>query len=63
MSLTQLALLDGRRPLPLGDVIGLTLTVTFISWYGRSKTIQNSVCINGIMDRFEENDSLIQSMA
>jgi hypothetical protein len=25
MSLTELALLDGRRPLPLGDVIGLTL--------------------------------------
>jgi hypothetical protein len=28
MSLTELALLDGRRPLPLGDVIGLTLTLT-----------------------------------
>jgi hypothetical protein len=27
MSLTELALLDGRRPLPLGDVIGLTLTL------------------------------------
>jgi hypothetical protein len=26
MSLTELALVDGRRPLPLGDVIGL--------WYG-----------------------------
>jgi hypothetical protein len=26
MSLTELALLDGRRPLLLGDVIGLTLT-------------------------------------
>jgi hypothetical protein len=25
MSLTELALLDGKRPLPLGDVIGLTL--------------------------------------
>jgi hypothetical protein len=25
-SLTELALLDGRRPLPLWDVIGLTLT-------------------------------------
>jgi hypothetical protein len=25
VSLTELALLDGRRPLPLGDVIGLTL--------------------------------------
>jgi hypothetical protein len=30
MSLTQLALLDGTRPLPLWDVIGLTLTLTFI---------------------------------
>jgi hypothetical protein len=30
MSLTELALLDGRRPLPLGDVIGLTLTLTLI---------------------------------
>jgi hypothetical protein len=29
MSLTELALLVGRRPLPLGDVIGLTLTSTF----------------------------------
>jgi hypothetical protein len=28
MSLTELALLDGRRPLPLWDVIGLTLTLT-----------------------------------
>jgi hypothetical protein len=28
MSLTELALPDGRRPLPLGDVIGLTLTLT-----------------------------------
>jgi hypothetical protein len=28
MSLTELALLDGRRPLPLRDVIGLTLTLT-----------------------------------
>jgi hypothetical protein len=27
MSLTELALLYGRRPLPLGDVIGLTLTL------------------------------------
>jgi hypothetical protein len=26
MSLTELALLDGRRPLPLRDVIGLTLS-------------------------------------
>jgi hypothetical protein len=30
MSLTELALLDGRRPLPLGDLIGLTLTLNFI---------------------------------
>jgi hypothetical protein len=29
MSLIELALLDGRRPLPLWDVIGLTLTLTF----------------------------------
>jgi hypothetical protein len=28
MSLTELALLDGRMPLPLWDVIGLTLTFT-----------------------------------
>jgi hypothetical protein len=28
MSLTELALLDGRRPLPLRDVIVLTLTLT-----------------------------------
>jgi hypothetical protein len=28
MSLTELALLDGRRPLPSWDVIGLTLTLT-----------------------------------
>jgi hypothetical protein len=28
MSLTELDLLDGRRPLPLGDVIGLTLTLS-----------------------------------
>jgi hypothetical protein len=28
MSLTELALLEGRRPLPLGDVIGLTVTLT-----------------------------------
>jgi hypothetical protein len=28
MSLTELALLDGRRPLPLWDVTGLTLTLT-----------------------------------
>jgi hypothetical protein len=28
MSLTELALPDGRRPLPLWDVIGLTLTLT-----------------------------------
>jgi hypothetical protein len=28
MSLTELALLDGRRHLPLGDVIGLILTLT-----------------------------------
>jgi hypothetical protein len=28
MSLTELALLDCKRPLPLGDVIGLTLTLT-----------------------------------
>jgi hypothetical protein len=27
-SLTELALLDGRKPLPLGDIIGLTLTLT-----------------------------------
>jgi hypothetical protein len=27
MSLTELPLLDGRRPLPLWDVIGLTLTL------------------------------------
>jgi hypothetical protein len=27
MSLSELALMDGRKPLPLGDVIGLTLTV------------------------------------
>jgi hypothetical protein len=27
MSLTELALLDGRRPLPSGNVIGLTLTL------------------------------------
>jgi hypothetical protein len=31
MSLTDLALLDGMRPLPLWDVIGLTLTLTFIT--------------------------------
>jgi hypothetical protein len=30
MSLTELALLDGKRPLPLWDVIGLTLTLTLI---------------------------------
>jgi hypothetical protein len=35
MSLTELALLEGRRPLPLGDVMGLTLTLT--------ATAQNSV--------------------
>jgi hypothetical protein len=29
MSLTELALLDGRRPLPLGDVIVLTLTYVY----------------------------------
>jgi hypothetical protein len=29
MSLTELALLDGRRPLPLGDVIGLTFNYIF----------------------------------
>jgi hypothetical protein len=28
MSLTELALLDGRRPLPLGDVIGLIKKMT-----------------------------------
>jgi hypothetical protein len=28
MSLTELALLECRRPLSLGDVIGLTLTLT-----------------------------------
>jgi hypothetical protein len=28
MSLKELALLDGRRPLPLVDVIGLTLTLS-----------------------------------
>jgi hypothetical protein len=28
MSLTELSLLDGRRPLPLWDVIRLTLTLT-----------------------------------
>jgi hypothetical protein len=27
MNHTEIALLDGRRPLPLGDVIGLTLTL------------------------------------
>jgi hypothetical protein len=31
MSLTELALLDSRRPLPLWDVIGLTLTLTLIN--------------------------------
>jgi hypothetical protein len=31
MSLTELALLDGRRPLPLWDVIGLTLTLPLTS--------------------------------
>jgi hypothetical protein len=28
LSLTELALLDDRRPLPLWDVIGLTLTLS-----------------------------------
>jgi hypothetical protein len=32
MSLTELALLDGRRPLPLWDVIGLTLTLTEVTY-------------------------------
>jgi hypothetical protein len=38
MSLIELALLDGRRPLPLGDVIGLTvtLTLTLTHWLGMS---------------------------
>jgi hypothetical protein len=36
MSLTELTLLDGRRPLPLGDVIGLTLTLTLFSAGGSS---------------------------
>jgi hypothetical protein len=31
MSLTELALLDGRRPLPLGDVIRLTLNFILYS--------------------------------
>jgi hypothetical protein len=29
MSLTELALLEGRRPLPLGDVIGLIKKLSF----------------------------------
>jgi hypothetical protein len=33
MSLTELALLDGRRPLPLGDVIGLNLTLTLTFFF------------------------------
>jgi hypothetical protein len=32
MSLTELALLDRRRPLPLGDVIGLTLTLRLVNF-------------------------------
>jgi hypothetical protein len=39
MSLTELVLLDGRRPLPLWDEIGLTLTF-YVSerdkWYLRT---------------------------
>jgi hypothetical protein len=33
MSLTELALLDGRRPLPLWGIIGLTLTLTLTLTY------------------------------
>jgi hypothetical protein len=43
MSLTELALLDGRRPLPLGDVMGLTLTLTLtrrISYLRKSQQMR-----------------------
>jgi hypothetical protein len=32
MSFTELALLDGRRPLPLWDVIGLTTLTLTLTW-------------------------------
>jgi hypothetical protein len=45
MSLTELALLDGRRPLALGNVIGLTL-----SNYG----VPNHVIIQIFLIRFRK---------
>jgi hypothetical protein len=45
MSLTDLALLDGRRPLPLWDVIGLTLTLTLnLTFNLHVKYITYSIC-------------------
>jgi hypothetical protein len=40
-SLTELALLDGRRPLPLGDIIGLTLYIYIHKGKGESIPVQD----------------------
>jgi hypothetical protein len=48
MSLTELALLHGRKPLPLGDVIGLTLTLTNTRWcLSETGTCSNKVFRRG----------------
>jgi hypothetical protein len=39
MSLTELALLDGRRPLPLWDVIGLTLIKIYGAVFEKTATL------------------------
>jgi hypothetical protein len=71
MSLTELALLDGRRPLPLGDVIGLTLNFKLL-YSLRATSTENFASIvetcffyeslhsNGrYADRIENNSSFL----
>jgi hypothetical protein len=50
MSLTEQALLDGRKPLPLGDVIGLTLTLTITQGKGGKEHSSHSKMKEGQLD-------------
>jgi hypothetical protein len=54
MRLTELAILDGRRPLPLWDVIGLTLNFN-VTYFSAPPLIYSPECLAAMLAGISNN--------